>query len=90
MKKFIVTALSTFALIAPMGLAAPASAAVGPDEGAKPTLTMPGVRGITLAKAIENVQLLSADSNFRISSYNLKGYTQEQLSPAQWIVCGSP
>ncbi|MGB3480784.1 MAG: PASTA domain-containing protein [Mycobacterium sp.] len=59
----------------------------GPAVAAPSALTMPEVRKISLQKALTSIDALGDNTKFRINTYNMVGWTQEQLSPANWIVC---
>jgi hypothetical protein len=82
MKKQAIIVAGTMSLLMPLAIGIAGPAAAAPTSSA-----MPSVRGISLQKAMESIQSLDEDTNFRIRTYNLQGWTTQQLSPANWVVC---
>lgn len=85
----VIVAAASVLLPAQLGSATTAAAEPAPTTSARAatTYTMPSVTGMTLAKAIDTVQALSPNTQFRFSVAPVDGEPTQILSPASWQVC---
>lgn len=85
----VIVAAASVLLPAQLGSATTAAAEPAPTTSARPTttVTMPSVTGITLAKALDTVQALSPNTQFRFSIAPVDGEPMQILSPGSWQVC---
>jgi len=85
----VIVAAAAVLLPAQLGSATTAAAEPAPTTSARPatTVSMPSVTGITLAKALDTVQALSPDTQFRFSIAPVDGEPTQILSPGSWQVC---
>ncbi|BBY87310.1 hypothetical protein MTOK_30920 [Mycolicibacterium tokaiense] len=91
MKKHAAAIVAAAAVLLPaqLGSATTAAAEPAPTTSAQPatTVSMPSVTGITLAKALDTVQALSPDTQFRFTVAPVDGEPTQILSPGSWQVC---
>lgn len=90
MKKHVAAVVGATTILATsIGFAGPVVAAptdAAPTVAAQ-TYEMPRVRGMNLQQAVDAIHALNPEAKFRITTFNIKGYTQKQLSLPNWVVC---
>jgi beta-lactam-binding protein with PASTA domain len=70
-----------------IGFASPAAAEPAPTPAPAPTFSMPSVTDVTLAKALDSVDALSPDTQFRYNVVQDGDEPTEIQSPGSWVVC---